>query len=109
MSKLLSVLSSKELAICGLDNLDEQDQQDLYVAIKNSVGSKVFFIKRHPFFEYGGAMIEEDFQTYLDYRLRNCTADRREIIKAEIMKNTIHVYQCLVDRALRRIWESQKL
>ena len=106
MSKLTAVLTNKELAICGLDDLDEHDQQELFVAIKNSCGQRVFFTKRHSFFGYGGAMIEEDFQAYLDYRLRNCTDDRREIIKAEIMKNTIQVYQCLVDRALRRIWEA---
>jgi len=103
MSKLTEVLSEKELAICGLNNLDEHDQRELFVAIKNSAGRRVFFTKRHAFFEYGGALLEDDFETYLEYRLRNCTPDRREAIKAQIMKDTIHVYQCLVDRACRNI------
>ena len=105
MSKLLSILSQKELGICGLDDLDEYDQRELYVAIKNSAGQRVFFTKRHKIFSYGGAMIEEDFQAYLDYRLRNCTSDRREVIRAEIMAVTIQLHQCLIDRALRNIWK----
>lgn len=107
MSKLLSVLSQKELAICGLDDLDEYDQRELYVAIKNSAGRRVLVTKRHRFFGHGGPMLENDFHNYLDYLLRYYPPgdERREALKAEIMAHTIQIHQCLIDRALRNIWK----
>lgn len=103
--KISDFLSRNELAINGLDDLDEIDQRDLYIAIKNSAGQKIFIIKRHRFFGHGGIMLQQDYEGYLNYLLRYYDPgdDRRAQLEKEVKEVTTTIHQCVVDRALRNI------